>query len=86
MPKPNWHGTNELESPCYDTKTKTDCPRRCGGCQINCPEWKAYEVERAELYRKRTVQYNVNSIIVEKKYEAHTKYVKKQQRLKRMCR
>lgn len=42
-----------MDSPCYDKKTKTDCPRRCGGCAVNCPEWAAYVAERNELYKQR---------------------------------
>lgn len=86
MPNPNWKGTGELESPCYDVKTKTDCPRRCGGCQINCPEWKAYEVKREELYRQRRIDFQANSVIGDSRHQGHIKYVKKQQRLKRMYR
>lgn len=86
MSQLDWKGRGELENPCYDTKTKTDCPRRCGGCQLNCPEWKAYEVKRAELYRKRTVQYQANSVIEENKFDAHAKFVKKRERIRRIYR
>lgn len=42
-----------MDSPCYDKATKTDCPRRCKGCAIDCPEWAAYEVERNKVYEQR---------------------------------
>lgn len=45
-----------LKTPCYDTKTKTDCPRRCAGCSVNCPEWAKYLKKRDELYRHRAIE------------------------------
>ena len=45
-----------LESPCYDNKTKTDCPRRCAGCASNCPDWAAYVEERDRRYKKHLVE------------------------------
>ena len=86
MSEPRLPGTNTLESPCYDVKTKTDCPDRCGGCQLNCPKWKKYEAERAEVYKQRRIEYEANSIIEETKCDIHAKHVKKQIRLKRMYR
>lgn len=86
MSGPDWNWTSELENPCYDRATKTSCPDRCGGCQLNCPKWKAYEVKRDELYRKRLIQYQANSVIGEARHDIHMKYVKKQIRLKRMYR
>jgi hypothetical protein len=53
-----------IESPCYDTKTKTDCPRRCEGCAINCPEWAEYVEKRDEARRKRYAESSANSAIV----------------------
>lgn len=78
--------SEKIDNPCYDSETKTDCPRRCGGCQVDCPEWKEYEAKRAELYRQRAVQYRANSIIKDIKYERHDKFLKKKQRLKRIYR
>jgi hypothetical protein len=87
MPKPGWHGTNNgPEPPCYDRKTKTDCPRRCGGCQVDCPDWKDYCEERQKVYDKRLSDFHANSIISENSYDAHMKRVKKEQRMKRYYR
>jgi len=33
--------------PCYNRKTRTDCPRRAVGCRATCPEWQEYEVAHA---------------------------------------
>lgn len=86
MSELDWKTTSELESPCYDVKTKTDCPDRCGGCQLNCPKWKAYEAKRDELYKQRMIDREARSVIEETKCDLHTKHVKKQMRLKRMYR
>lgn len=86
MPEPRWTGTNELESPCYDRKTKTDCPRRCGGCQVDCPEWKAYCEERQKIYDKRAIESDVHAIMLEHSGDAYFKHVKKKQRMRRYYR
>lgn len=36
-----------MRAPCYDTKTRTDCPRRAVGCRSTCEAWQAYEVQAA---------------------------------------
>ena len=77
-----WNDGANLESPCYDRKTKTDCPDRCGGCQVKCEKWQAYVVERQKVYDKRLSDFQANSVIDENSYDAHMKRVKKQQRLK----
>lgn len=78
--------SEKIDNPCYDSETKTDCPRRHCGCQVECPEWKEYEAKRSELYRQRAVAYRANSIIKDTKYERHDKFLKKKQRLKRIYR
>ena len=83
MPRPERPGTRKIKNPCYDPETKTDCPRRCGGCQLTCPEWKAYTEERDEEYRHRTIEFYANAIIGENRADAHDRFVKKQQRMKR---
>lgn len=44
--------------PCYDPKTRTDCPRRKVYCRSSCLEWEAYErakaVYDAERLRRQT--------------------------------
>lgn len=53
-----------MSHPCFDEKTKTDCPRRHGGCALNCPEWAAYEKERAESYKKRAYELDADRAII----------------------
>lgn len=40
--------------PCYDYKTKTDCPRRAAGCAETCEEWAKYEQLRNQKYQERS--------------------------------
>ena len=44
-------------SPCFDTKTRTDCPRRYVGCKASCEQWHEWlaihEQEKQEIDRKR---------------------------------
>lgn len=42
-----------MKNPCYDTVTHKDCPRRCSGCAVGCPDWQAYIIERTKDYDKR---------------------------------
>ena len=86
MSKPNWTGTGVLENPCYDRKTETSCPRRCEGCQINCPEWKAYLVKRDEMYKNRQIKYEARSVVEEQRNQLATKSLKKKQSLRRIHR
>ena len=81
-----WNDRGNLESPCYDRETKTDCPDRCGGCQIKCERWQAYVVERQKVYDKRLSDFHANAVICESSYDAHIRHIKKQQRLKRYYR
>lgn len=37
-------------NPCWDTKTKTDCPNRKLGCRTDCAAWIEYN-EEAEKVR-----------------------------------
>lgn len=45
-----------MNSPCYDVERKIDCPRRCAGCSVECPEWAAYVNERNDTYEKKVVE------------------------------
>lgn len=62
--------------PCYDEATKTDCPRRHGGCAIDCPEWAEYVKKRDEANRKRYAESNANSVIS----DSHMRHSEKRQR------
>lgn len=50
------------KNPCYDKETKTDCPDRKPGCQIDCKKWKEYSVDREKRYEKRIVQARSNAL------------------------
>ena len=39
-----------IKNPCYDTKTKTSCSKRCAGCATTCKDWKLYEADRNSRY------------------------------------
>lgn len=53
-----------MSHPCFDEKTRTDCPRRHAGCAVNCPEWAAWEKEREEVYRKRAMELEADRAII----------------------
>lgn len=42
-----------IKSPCYDSKTCTNCPDRHVGCRSTCPEWKRYEAMKQKEYADR---------------------------------
>lgn len=65
-----------LKSPCYDASTKTDCPRRCGGCQVNCPDWDAYLKARDEEYKRRKIENAAKSAACSTR-EAHFRKLEK---------
>ena len=50
-----------MKVPCYNTETKTDCPRRHAGCSADCPKWNKYLKERDEDYKQRAIEYNANA-------------------------
>lgn len=62
-----------IPCPCYDEATRTDCPRRCGGCQVGCPDWALYLEKRSELYKKRDIESAVNQAIVGVKFDRAAK-------------
>lgn len=45
-----------MDSPCYDVERKIDCPRRCAGCSVECPDWAKYVAERDADYDKRLAE------------------------------
>lgn len=47
-----------MDSPCFDVKTKTDCPDRKKGCAITCKKWADYVIKREANYalRKQIVE------------------------------
>lgn len=40
-------------SPCFDRKTKTDCPKRSLTCRSECEEFQKYERDRMIFYQQR---------------------------------
>ena len=46
------------QSPCFDKKTMTDCPKRTLHCKSTCPHWKAYEEQKKVEYAARAKQGN----------------------------
>lgn len=39
-----------MTHPCFDHKSRQDCPRRHAGCAATCPEWAEYEKKRNARY------------------------------------
>lgn len=69
MPGPEWQSI--LKNPCYDVETKTDCPKRRGGCQFDCPEWDKYLEKRDEIYKQRAIEREAKVVITDHRYEAY---------------
>lgn len=42
-----------MKNPCFDKKTRTDCPDRCAGCGATCEKWKEYEQNRNQMYARK---------------------------------
>lgn len=42
-----------MKSPCFNTSSRTDCPRRHVGCAATCPEWAKYVESRSVDYEDR---------------------------------
>lgn len=59
---------SHIESPCYNRETKTDCPRRCAGCAVDCPDWAAHVSERDKVYKDRKIQRDVGSVMYESRH------------------
>lgn len=51
-----------MKCPCYDTETKTDCPKRHCGCQVDCPDWAEYVEARDDMYKKREADRRAGEI------------------------
>jgi hypothetical protein len=45
------------KSPCYDAKTKTDCPNRCVDCKQTCKKWKEFEEFKKQDYIDRRTDF-----------------------------
>ena len=62
-----------IDNPCYDRKTKTDCPERKAYCGVDCPKWKAYEEARAQEYARRKTESVVKDLLYSGAEKAMTK-------------
>lgn len=65
------------KAPCYNTETKTDCPRRCAGCAVDCPDWAKYVAERDAEYQKRKDEMGLRAVINDSYSRRKTRYFKK---------
>lgn len=56
------------QSPCFNEKTRTDCPKRCVGCKSSCAEWAKWEIiharERAEINRKKRHSMEADTVLM----------------------
>lgn len=67
-----------MTNPCYNERTKTDCPDRKAGCAGNCPKWAEYEKNRNEGYKAKAkasaaIPFNETSIDRKIKYSLRTR-------------
>lgn len=54
-----------MESPCFDKKTKTDCPDRHKGCANTCSRWATYVSERDKEYQRRRRMSDANGALID---------------------
>lgn len=52
-----------MKNPCFNEETRTDCPKRCAGCAVNCPDWAKYVEERNAEYARRQEQAEIDRIM-----------------------
>ena len=49
----------------------TDCPRRCVGCKINCPEWQewleVHEAEKTLIRDTKQKESEVDGFLIDQK-------------------
>lgn len=67
-----------MKNPCFNKETRTDCPKRCAGCAVNCPEWATYEKERNAEYERRRIQFEIDSISYDGIRKAQERYIKRE--------
>lgn len=65
-----------IKPPCFDSVTKTDCPRRCVGCAETCPDWAEYIKKRDDVYEKRIVNSRHKSMYGRSYKQAFDRYIK----------
>lgn len=67
-------------SPCYDPKTKTDCPKRRVGCHSSCEEWAEHVKEREYVYQQRMDVLNSYDITHSRKQRNYLRWKQRQKR------
>ena len=72
-----------MKNPCFNEETRTDCPRRKGGCQVGCPDWAAYVKERNAEYERRREQADISYVTGLGLDRAFARRMKKDRRYKR---
>lgn len=58
----------QIQNPCYNTKTKTDCPQRSAGCRETCNRFKIYKTLKKieEKQKQKEIDLkNLESDIIE---------------------
>lgn len=55
----------KIKNPCYNEKTKTDCPRRAVGCHAKCNLYKIYKTLKAVEKRQKMRELSVNVLAFE---------------------
>lgn len=58
-----------MESPCFDVKTKTDCPNRRAGCAVSCKKWATYVRERDESYKQKQIDSEADKAVYDARYK-----------------
>lgn len=48
-----FNGIRSVPSPCYDPKTKSDCPDRSAGCSKHCDKWRKHREDLRQKYKER---------------------------------
>ena len=72
-----------MRAPCFDTSTRTDCPRRHAGCAATCPDWAKYEKKRKERYEKRADESKQFTDYAEVRKKRMNLYLKRRLRIRR---
>lgn len=69
-----------MKPPCFDEKTKTDCPRRKPGCGATCEKWQEYMVEREKVYEARKNLCEIGASIKESYFTNRDAYLRRKTR------
>lgn len=52
-----------LQSPCFDAKSRIDCPNRSGTCHTTCEKWAEFEkVKQAEYATREKTRERLSAI------------------------